>query len=82
MIAKATELGCTNNGDNKAYIRCLCMSKDFSYGIRDCCNQSCPEQSMADDTIKYGIEMCACKLTTKEMATLGVFAVMLTTLDE
>jgi len=38
MNAKASELGC-QSGD----MDCLCKNKNYSYGIRDCTSQACPD---------------------------------------
>lgn len=38
MKDKASELGC-KPGD----LRCLCDAPDYSYGVRDCTAQACPD---------------------------------------
>lgn len=55
--SKANELGCNAND-----YKCLCMNRNFMYGLRDCtiavCNHNMDEVS---DIIKYGQALCASK---------------------
>ncbi|KAJ5657227.1 uncharacterized protein N7484_000876 [Penicillium longicatenatum] len=52
MKAKASELGCTS-GD----LDCLCKSQDYSYGIRDCTKQACPDDD-ASTVLSMALESC------------------------
>jgi CFEM domain len=38
MLGMFSELGCSSESD----INCLCSKDNFSYGVRDCTNESCP----------------------------------------
>jgi hypothetical protein len=37
MLGKFAELGCSSESD----INCLCSKDNFTYGVRDCTNESC-----------------------------------------
>lgn len=52
MNNKASELKC-NSGD----MACLCKSDDYSYGIRDCTKQACPDDDSAA-VVKKALEQC------------------------
>ncbi|KEZ46909.1 hypothetical protein SAPIO_CDS0249 [Scedosporium apiospermum] len=51
MIGKAGEFGCQSTD-----VACLCRSRDFVYGIRDCSVESC--SSSAEQVIQYGVDFC------------------------
>jgi len=52
MNNKAEELGCTS-GDQ----RCLCDSENYSYGVRDCTAQACPEDDSAK-VVQIALSTC------------------------
>lgn len=52
MNAKASELGC-QSGD----MDCLCKSENYSYGIRDCTTQACPDDN-AEQVLKMALAKC------------------------
>jgi hypothetical protein len=54
MLHLAESLGCTG-GD----LACLCLNQNFSYGIRDCTDQACPNSKDASDTQAWGVAICA-----------------------
>src|ERR1700728_2419664 len=57
MLAAAPQLGCPpKNGQPDAV--CLCSNVDFSNGIRDCVNESCPAGTNTTSIIAYGIAYC------------------------
>jgi len=54
MVNLADSLGCKGSD-----VACLCMNPDFSYGLRDCTNESCSSQQDALDTQAWGFNLCA-----------------------
>lgn len=50
---KAEELGCKPDD-----IRCLCLDKNFTYGLRDCSLAICSENE-ASKVVDYGIAICS-----------------------
>lgn len=52
MNNKASELGC-KPGD----MRCLCDTQDYTYGVRDCTNQACPEDDSAS-VVQIALSSC------------------------
>ena len=56
MLGKAQELGCSSETD----IACLCKNQDFTYGVRDCTNESCPDSDKST-VLTFGNSICACK---------------------
>ncbi|KAI0865295.1 hypothetical protein F4860DRAFT_460865 [Xylaria cubensis] len=60
MLSQAPQLGCGSGGTTGDAVdgACLCKNIDFSYGIIDCANESCP-QGAAPSVIQYGLDWCA-----------------------
>ncbi|KAI0555797.1 hypothetical protein F4679DRAFT_590809 [Xylaria curta] len=60
MLGQAPQLGCGSGGSTGDAVdgACLCKNIDFSYGIIDCANESCP-QGAAPSVIQYGLDWCA-----------------------
>ncbi|KAJ2980263.1 hypothetical protein NUW58_g6991 [Xylaria curta] len=60
MLGQASELGCGGGGSTQDAVNgeCLCKNPDFSYGIKDCANEACP-QGLAPMVIQYGVNWCA-----------------------
>lgn len=54
MINLAEDLGCTGSD-----VACLCLNPNFSYGVRDCTDQSCQSNQDALDTQSWAIDICA-----------------------
>lgn len=52
MNAKASELGCQAND-----MACLCNTKDYQYGVRDCTSQACPGDNAAE-VVKMALAKC------------------------
>ncbi|RDH19315.1 hypothetical protein M747DRAFT_296495 [Aspergillus niger ATCC 13496] len=52
MSGKASELGCSS-GD----LSCLCSKPDYSYGIRDCTAQACPNDD-ANAVVSSALASC------------------------
>ena len=52
MNNKASELGC-NPGDK----HCLCNSKDYTYGVRDCTKQACPNDD-SSHVVQIALSSC------------------------
>jgi len=58
MIALAPSLGCSASD-----AACLCKNVNFQYGIRDCSNAVCGDQT-ASTVISFGSQYCQCKSLT------------------
>lgn len=54
MVNLSEGLGCASDD-----VACMCLNPDFSYGIRDCTDQSCPSSKDATDTQSWGVSLCA-----------------------
>ncbi|KAK7977878.1 hypothetical protein PG996_003929 [Apiospora saccharicola] len=54
MVNQASAFKC-ESGD----WRCLCSSKNFIYGVRDCADQACPKQEEASAVKAFGKNQCA-----------------------
>jgi hypothetical protein len=69
MINKSEELGCTGND-----LACLCLNADYSYGIRDCTDQSCGNNGDAADTQNWAVGICANQgvAVTSDSSDIGV----------
>ncbi|KAL2858598.1 hypothetical protein BJY01DRAFT_1483 [Aspergillus pseudoustus] len=52
MLALAGELGC-DDGD----LECLCETPDYSYGIRDCTTEACPDDD-ASAVLQVALGQC------------------------
>lgn len=52
MNDKSPELDC-KSGD----MACLCKSDNYSFGIRDCTKEACPEDD-SDKVVKLALEKC------------------------
>jgi len=50
---KAEELGCDQND-----LRCLCLNKNFIYGIRDCSTAVCGKDE-AEKVVSFGLKVCS-----------------------
>lgn len=55
LNGKASELDCKAND-----LACLCKSKDFAYGLRDCSVETCGSDE-ATKIVEYGIQICKSK---------------------
>ena len=49
---KAGELGCDSRD-----LKCLCANPNFTYGLRDCSAETCPNED-ARRIVAYGVEVC------------------------
>ncbi|KAI9877535.1 MAG: hypothetical protein M1823_007092, partial [Watsoniomyces obsoletus] len=54
MLGQAEALGCS-----AADAACLCSNVRFGYGIRDCANEACQDQSNVPTIIAFGQQYCA-----------------------
>lgn len=54
MINQAGSLGC-GAGDTA----CLCRNANFGYGVRDCSNAACQDQSDANTAVAWVNQVCA-----------------------
>ncbi|MCJ1472955.1 hypothetical protein MMC13_001604, partial [Lambiella insularis] len=54
MLGQAQSLGCSSEAD----ITCLCNTKNFQYGVRDCIAQACPPADQGTVT-SFGNSICA-----------------------
>ena len=52
MNNKASELGC-EAGDK----RCLCDSENYSFGVRDCTKQACPDDD-SENVVQIALSSC------------------------
>jgi hypothetical protein len=55
MFAQASSLNCNSSTDYS----CLCDNPDFLYGLRDCSNESCLNNTAANIAISWGNSFCA-----------------------
>ena len=58
--SKADERGC--DADD---IRCLCLNKDFTYGLRDCSLAICNEEEVSQ-VLEYGLAVCSSSLLSSK----------------
>jgi hypothetical protein len=55
MLAQASSLNCNSSTDYS----CLCNKPDFLYGLRDCANEYCQNNTAANIAIAWGNSFCA-----------------------
>lgn len=56
LVNNPDGFGCSTTNEAS----CLCANQNFTYGIRDCSNESCDNSANAASVINYGIAYCSC----------------------